>query len=217
MIWSPQRKFLFIHIPKTGGTAFALAYEDRAARDDVLVGDTPKAKARRGRAKAFPARGRVWKHMRLADLDGAISAEEMEEAFICTLVRNPWDRVVSYYHWLQDQTFDHPAVDLAKAKSFTGFLNDPATQVSLAGDAAAAYLTDAHGVERASHYIRLEHFAADAQPLFGHLGFALDLPRANASARDSDWRGYYSADDAALIARLFAADIDRFSYAFDPA
>ena len=39
--------------------------------------------------------------------------------------------MVSYYHWLQTQTFDHPAVTLAKSKGFSGFLNDPVTQATL--------------------------------------------------------------------------------------
>ena len=40
---------VLLHIPKTGGTALALALEARAMKDDILIGDTPKARARRGR------------------------------------------------------------------------------------------------------------------------------------------------------------------------
>ena len=59
MIYSPARRFVFIHIPKTGGTALTLALEARAKADDVLVGDTPKAVQRRGRqTKARPAKRR---------------------------------------------------------------------------------------------------------------------------------------------------------------
>lgn len=32
------------HIPKTGGTALSLALEDRAMKDDILIGDTPRAR-----------------------------------------------------------------------------------------------------------------------------------------------------------------------------
>ena len=48
MIISRARRFIFVHIPKTGGTAFTLAYEARAAKDDILIGDTPKARKRAG-------------------------------------------------------------------------------------------------------------------------------------------------------------------------
>ncbi|MBT6534021.1 MAG: Type II secretory pathway, pullulanase PulA, partial [Marinovum sp.] len=49
MIISPGRKFILVHIPKTGGTSMAAALEQRAMADDILIGDTPKAKRRRKR------------------------------------------------------------------------------------------------------------------------------------------------------------------------
>jgi hypothetical protein len=98
MIISPARKFIFVHVPKTGGTSLALALEARAHRDDILIGDTPKAIRRKARVKTLAAKGRLWKHSTLADLDGALSLSELDEMFVFTLVRNPWDRMVSYYH-----------------------------------------------------------------------------------------------------------------------
>src|SRR6056297_170553 len=115
MIISPGRGYIFVHIPKTGGTAMALALEGRARADDILIGDTPKARRRRARLKGVQTRGRLWKHATLADIDGLRSGDEIARAFTFTLVRNPWDRMVSYYHWLLGQSFDHPAVRLAQA------------------------------------------------------------------------------------------------------
>ena len=43
MIYSPKHGYIFIHIPKTGGTSMALALESRAGKDDLMLGDTPKA------------------------------------------------------------------------------------------------------------------------------------------------------------------------------
>ena len=51
MIISHGRQYIFVHIPKTGGTSLALALEARAMKDDILIGDTPKAKKRRQRLK----------------------------------------------------------------------------------------------------------------------------------------------------------------------
>lgn len=148
MIYSPDRGYLFIHIPKTGGTSLALALEEKAARDDVMAGDTPKAQKRKRRLKGLPARGRLWKHSTLADLDGWLGAEALSTLHIFTIVRNPWDRLVSYYHWLREQRFDHPAVTLAKELAFDGFLAHPHTQASLAAAPYASYVTDARGTER---------------------------------------------------------------------
>lgn len=218
MIISRGRRFIFVHIPKTGGTSLALALERRAMKDDILIGDTPKARARRGRLRGVKAQGRLWKHSTLADIAGLVTDAEIEDFFTLALVRNPWDRVVSYYEWLRGQGFAHPAVGLAKSLDFSGFVNHPQTRTSLRLWPVSAYMRDRHGVERASLFLRLEHLHDDLEPFESHLGVRLSpLPRTNESTRQQDWRGYYSDADAALVARLCAEDIARFGYGFDDA
>ena len=214
MILSRGRAYIFIHAPKTGGTSMALALESRAMKDDIMLGDTPKAKRRRHRLNGVQTRGRLWKHSTLADLDGLITAQDLDGLFTFTLVRNPWDRAVSYYHWLQGQSFDHPAVALAKSLDFEAFATHAQICKSLAAAPARHYMTDAMGRERASLYIRLEHLQNDAIPLWEHLGFELQLPFSNTSDRNSDCRAYYSAHSRASIASACAEDIARFSYSF---
>lgn len=215
MIISRGRRYIFVHIPKTGGTALLLALEDRAMADDILIGDTPKARRRKRRLAGLQPAGRLWKHSRLSDIDGVVSAADMDEMCIFTLVRNPWDRMVSYYHWLQAQRFDHPAVGLAQELGFSDFLNHPHTQATLSQDHYDAYVTDAAGRVRCTHFLRLEALAEDIKPVESHLGFSLlPLPIANASDRPRDYRTLYSDADAARVGAIWAADIARFGYAF---
>ena len=215
MIISTGRNYVFVHIPKTGGTSLALALEARAMRDDIMVGDTPKAQRRKKRLRALTPAGRLWKHSTLADIDGVLSPAQLADMFTFTLVRNPWDRAVSYYHWLRTQTFAHPAVTLAQQVGFERFWTDPDQQSAWAAMPAAQYMRDATGAETCSLYIRLEHFAEDAAPLFAHLGFELDLPRVNASMRDRDYQSYYSAALKDLIGEISEPDIVRFGYRFE--
>ncbi len=216
MIISRGRHYIFVHIPKTGGTAMAMALEARAMKDDILIGDTPKAVRRRGRLKDVKTAGRLWKHSTLADAEGLISRDEMADLMVVTLVRNPWDRIVSYYHWLQAQRFDHTAVKLAQSLDFSAFLNHPHTQSSLAANPYAHYVTDGAGVVHDTLFARLEHWREDLAPFAQHLGFDLELPRANASDRARDWRGYFSDADADLVGELCEDDIARSGYRFDP-
>lgn len=218
MIVSAGRRYIFVHIPKTGGTALSLALEARAMQQDILIGDTPKARARRRRLDGARARGRLWKHSTLADIDGLVAADSLKDFFIFTLVRNPWDRAVSYYHWLRDQRFDHPAVSLARRMDFSGFLNHESTRSGFQRWPAAAYLQDAAGQDRATLFARLEHLEHDLAPFEAHVGFRVTpLAPANRSDRSRDWRAYYSDADAALLARVCAVDIARFGYRFDDA
>lgn len=215
MIISHGRKYIFVHIPKTGGTSLALALEAKAMKDDVLIGDTPKAKKRRKRVKDVQTSGRVWKHSKLRDVYGLIDQAQMEDYFVFTLVRNPWDRMVSYYHWLRTQQFDHPHVSLAKTQEFSPFLNDPMTRAMLGADQAVHYVRDAQGVDRCDLFIRLEHLAQDVAVLEDKIGVKLGgVPHENRSERRA-YQEYYTDPDRTLIAEIFASDIDRFGYGFD--
>ncbi|WP_170329423.1 sulfotransferase family 2 domain-containing protein [Ruegeria arenilitoris] len=217
MIISRGRRYVFVHIPKTGGTSLAQALEQRAMKDDILIGDTPKAVKRRKRAKALKGRGRLWKHSTLADIDGVLSIEELQSLTTFTLVRNPWDRIVSYYHWLREQSFDHAAVSLAKSLPFNQFVLHPDIGRSFRLNPARHYMTRADGVEQCRFFIRLERFEEDASPLFDHLGFQINLPHLNRSARAKDYRRSYSDQTASVVAEICAEDVARFGFAFDPA
>ena len=218
MIVSPGRNYIFVHIPKTGGPSLALALEARAMKEDLMLGDTPKARQRRGRwADLPPARGRLWKHATLADIEGAIDPDLIDRAFVFTLVRNPWDRLVSYWSWLAAQRFDNPQVRLARSLPFADFVTHPDVAAALRAWPAARYVAGSDGRERPALFIRLEHFAQDAAPLFAHLGFSLDLPRENASDRPADWRGFYDSHLVDHVAEICESDIQRFGYRFDPA
>lgn len=217
MIISTGRNYIFVHIPKTGGTSLSLALEARAGKDDILLGDTPKAVRRRPRVKALTdlARGRLWKHSTLADIEGVVAPDTFDKMFVFTLVRNPWDRAVSYYHWLREQSFDHPAVDLAKALKFKPFLLHPDTQAGFRQMPASAYVQRASGREQCQVFARIEHLVPDLEPVEAHLGFSLDIPHINRSPRGEDYRVYFDDETAQAIQDMCHMDIQRFGYAFD--
>ncbi|TDL74220.1 Type II secretory pathway, pullulanase PulA [Palleronia sediminis] len=214
MIVSPGRGYVFVHIPKTGGTAMALALEARAMKDDILIGDTPKAVARRRRLRGLGARGRLWKHSRLADLDGWLAPDAIRALRAVTLTRNPWDRMVSYYHWLGAQRFAHPAVSRARVLPFRDFIAHPGTRAEMRADGVADYLALADGTQPEAIAIRLERLDTDLAPFEDLLGFRLSLPHANRSSRPRDWAALYDCRTRDIVAGHYAEDIARFGYAF---
>ena len=214
MIISHGRRYIFVHIPKTGGTSMALALEARAKADDILIGDTPKAKRRKRRLKDVRTVGRLWKHSTLANVEGLITEKEMAEFFVFTLVRNPWDRIVSLYHWLQTQNFDHPMVPLAHGLDFERFVTHAEVAQRVRAQPYRAFTRGPSGVDHADAYLRLEHLEEDLAPLEAHLGFRLQIPVENASDRRANYRSYYSDRAQEAVAQACAEDIARFGYAF---
>lgn len=215
MIISLGRSYIFVHIPKTGGTSLALALEQRAMKDDIMLGDTPKAKRRRRRLKGIKTHGRLWKHSTLSDVDGLLEPDVLESLFAFTLVRNPWDWVVSYYHWLQLQDFKHPAVGLAQSLSFAEFATSPSICASFRANPAPSYMRRVDGHEQCSTYIRIEHYDEDVVPLLDHLGFGLAISRANSSERQSDYRAYYTTKAVDSVADYCGEDISKFNYHYE--
>ena len=216
MIYSRKHNYIFIHIPKTGGTSLARALEARAAADDIMLGDTPKARKRRHRVKGVAAAGRLWKHSMLSDIVGLVTPEQIAQARVFTMVRNPWDRVVSYYHWLRGQGFDHPAVGLAKGLGFSAFLNHPQIAASLQAHPYARYVSDARGGERCDLFVRLEHLGQDIARLEQLIELSIGpLPHDNRSEREKSYAAYYSKEDQHLVGDLLREDIDRFGYQFE--
>lgn len=183
--------------------------------DDIMLGDTPKAVKRRHRVKGVSAAGRLWKHSRLVDLPGLVSDEEIAQFRVFTLVRNPWDRIVSYYHWLKDQTFDHPAVALARDLSFSDFVLNRVIGQSISSSSYGSYVTYPQGQLRCDLFLRLEHLAEDIPKLEALLGISLGIiPHDNKSLRESDYRAYYSRATRARVSEIAADDIVRFGYRF---
>ena len=63
---------------------------------------------------------------------------------------------------------------------------------------------------------RFESVASDFAYVCRVLGLEATLPREN-TTRHSDYRSYYDDRLAEEVGRFFAADVERFGYAFDDA
>lgn len=215
MIISYSKSFIFVHIPKTGGTAMAAALDGLLGEEDIVIGDSERGRACKARLEGVKTAGRLWRHSALGDIDGLLSPEDITRFKVVTLVRNPWDRLVSYYSWLREQRFAHPAVERAKDTDFSGFLDNEQTQLSFKFWPYGAWLRQYESGEAPAQFIRLEQLSQDIIPFEEHLGTALNFNHLNISERQRDWRPYYTDADRQIVADICAEDIERFGYSFD--
>jgi hypothetical protein len=143
--------------------------------------------------------------------------DEIATMFTLTPVRNPRERGPDCWHRRRGQRLAHPAVRLARAVLFTGFLEHRQTRATLAAWPAAAHMRAASGAERVTLDARREYLEAD-RALFGdHLGFPPAVPRAHASDRPADRRAARDTAARALVGKPCGEDSDRFADRFGAA
>ena len=96
MIISHEKKFIFIHIPRTAGTGVSKSicscmgvdnWREFIGEPKSLIDDEPEG-------------GGEWigkKHIRAIDLKNEVGEEVWRSYFKFAFVRNPWDRAISVY------------------------------------------------------------------------------------------------------------------------
>lgn len=92
---STQKKFLFIHVPKTGGNSVQNILKKYSEDKIVTIADHQDGKER------FEVRNKKYatliKHSSLHDYKKSLPPELYAQLFKFSIIRNPWDMMVSFY------------------------------------------------------------------------------------------------------------------------
>jgi hypothetical protein len=199
---SLQKRFLFVHIPKTAGNSIQTILREYS--EDHLVA----LRKEQDGIERFGLRNpnyNIKKHSTLGEYRDALGNEQFRSLYKFTCVRNPWDRMVSYYftptqspeHWHRKKF----RVIISKAVSVADYLRldqgeeDPFANVD--------------------YTMRFENLADDFRTVCGTLGISPGaLPRYNRSSREH-YSKYYDDELRDLVRARFAAEIEQFGYKFE--
>ena len=197
-----QKRFLFVHIPKTAGNSIQSILCDYS--EDELV-------ALRGEQDGIERFGlrnpkyKIKKHSTLAEYKAALGGVQFGDLYKFTCVRNPWDRMVSYYFTptQSPETWDR--------KKFRRIISKAVS--------VADYLRLDQGKEdpfsNVDYIMRFENLADDFRIVCGSLGISpTTLPQYNRSRREH-YSKYYDDELRELVRARFAAEIERFGYIFE--
>jgi hypothetical protein len=220
MLLSVRRRFLFVHIAKTGGTSVRAALQRGRWADPWYW---PMFLCSRfSHLSGHRIATKLPRHAKVVAAKELLPREFFDSLFKFAFVRNPWDLQVSSFHHIRRERPQY----LGGHQDFEGFLRwklgperpfqfHVDTSIELQSD----YLVDLHGQVVVDFIGRYELLEADFAAACARIGIRPPaLPHARkATDRKKDYRAYYNADTAELVARHFARDIELLGYGFDPA
>jgi hypothetical protein len=197
---SHRHRFVFIHIPRTGGTSLAEALRDESCE---LLPNTHDP-----RAAHAPAN-----HLTLHEIasHGLAGPEVLRSYFKFCFVRNPWDRLISEIccRWLRP-VFDGLTMEQSiregcriAATQTTGYANHlrPQSDFVASGDLEMDFVG------------RFEDLTKDFEVVCERVGTRRTLPVRDRSQHTSYW-AYYNRETRDLVAETYRRDVELFAYSF---
>ncbi len=202
---SLSHKFLFVHIPKTGGNSIQKILHP-FSEDRIVAFAAQDGKDR------FEVQGRFTyhKHATLADYHSRVPPELFAGLFKFCAVRNPWSRAISSYfsprRWLR-----RGATPCWSKADFLEMLAKLPPMVD--------FLKIDGQVQAMDEVIRYERLAERLPTVLGRIGLETDgrqLPHLNRSVA-GDYRAYYEGDQDLVdfVAERYREDIELFGYRFE--
>ena len=216
MLISHRHKFAFVHVPKTGGSSVAYALWRLADHTGNYWANRWLAKIGIHVNHYAPYRLRKFRpHTPAAELRRNLPAGTYESLFTFAFVRNPWDLLVSYYHFLRDAEghsghVSHRRRRTARLADFEAYVR---YEIGRGKISQTKMVADRRGHVIVNFLGRYESLHSDFDHACRCIGIDADLGQANMSTR-GDYRDYYTDRLAALVRDHFAEDIERFGYEF---
>jgi Sulfotransferase family len=197
-----QKRFLFVHIPKTAGNSIQSVLRDYSEDELVALRNEQDGVERFGLRNP---KYKIKKHSTLAEYRDALGETEFGNLYKFTCVRNPWDRMISYYFTPTQQKEPWDRKKFGK--------------IVLRALSVADYLRLAKGERdpfgNVDYVMRFENLTDDFRAVCAALDISPTiLPKYNRSNREH-YSKYYDEELRELVRERFAAEIERFGYVFE--
>lgn len=149
-------------------------------------------------------------HTTALEYQNKLGLDEYKKYFSFTVVRNPWDKMVSQYYynatnWVPENT------------SFTDYIKafGNGHQITRFSPYHLPYITDENGNVIVDYIGRFESLDETMRVVAKTIGVEFQpLLHLNKSSRNKDYTGYYNDECRAIIERLFLEEIEMFEYQF---
>jgi len=181
-------RFVFIHINKTGGSSVEKALNIPHGHETAL------------------------------EKIEEIGQKKWDEKLTFTIVRNPWDKVVSHYYYRlktnKTNLRDNPIEFTEWVKRAYGTQDAPYYDVPKMFMPQVNWITDKNGKILVDEIIHFENLESEFNAVLEKLGKNTNLPHVKKSDR-GNYREYYDEDTIAIVRNWFEGDIEKFGYQFE--
>ena len=215
---SDEKKCIFVHIPKTGGTSMsvALGFSKSSRRDHRTIRQImPLSVCSHFRLLGMPpnnvySRRDMLLSMIRSNKTRRLSKYKFDSYLKFTIVRNPWGRVFSWYkNCMRDKRHGIPEC------SFHDFVQNHISE-NWALKPQLDWIIDFSGKVAVDRLLRFENLQYDTESLFKDLGLGIaKLPHElDSGAPPADYRFAYDTETKRTVAQKYEEEIDLFKYRF---
>jgi len=210
MLVSESHRFVFVHVQKTAGTSITeilrpLCLQPPAGRLARTASDLGLVRDWR--------RYHFRKHAPLRRAERILPPELFASFFKFAFVRNPWDRLASWYEFILQDTAHKRHGVVSRLPDFDAFVRRELARPRRAQWWMLVGRDGRLGIDFAGRFERLED---DMSSICRRLGIPCrPLPHVNRTARRAPYQQYFSPELAALVRERWAPEIEAFGYSFE--
>ncbi|MGE0078926.1 MAG: sulfotransferase family 2 domain-containing protein [Bacteroidales bacterium] len=237
MIISHQHKFIFIKPTKVAGTSIEVALAKHCVEGDIVTSISKYSDAFDDDRYTHQSQNEedFYNHITPDEVKCMVDTDVWNSYFKFTVVRNPWDQVVSRFCWeksfivfkikrniskIKENPFKLELysrltirlLELVRLRSFSNFLKNFNKEWT-----NTRFYFDINGNAICDYYIRYENLQSDFDSVCSRLKINSErLLRLKSKTRNHTlhYSSYYNDRDRALVADLFKKEIEYFGYEF---
>jgi len=202
-------KTIFIHIPRTAGSSV-----------EIALGRTKKHGWGRAHRDILFGWDSIFKiHLQHATIKELIdfrlvNKNNLADYFKFTIVRNPWERAVSDFVWLNiDDTFRNYLLQKGKFEYIAKNKSSKDTRYDhFRPQADFIFYTDNNLMDFVAKYETLQK---DWNKICSNIGLKITTLGHTKQTKHKHYSTYYDSETKKLVEKLYQKDIDIFNYTFE--
>jgi hypothetical protein len=204
---SHSHKCIFVHIPKCGGSSLeAVIWPGERTESDLWMGfvDPYHNKYQTGGLQ----------HLHADQILTEVGESVFRSYFKFAFVRNPFEKAVSQFGYMQTRPDLRDFVGMNENDSFSRYLDLISSRTHVQWEPQSNFLFDAKESCLVDFVGRFETFSADARSVLDRLNLPQEVPHLN-RGEHRDYVTYYNERDVAVVEGLYARDLLAFDYRFE--